>query len=330
VIKTRLGSSELKVSQLAFGCWAVGGGGNWGPQDDRASIEAVQTALDVGMNFFDTAEAYSSGESERILARGLGSRRDEAFIASKVSSGHYEPNVLRESCERSLRNLKSDRIDLYQIHWYPTDTAISEAIGMLTTLIDEGKIRSYGVCNFGRQQLAEFLTAEGMPTTNQVAYSLLFRAVEAEIRPATEKAGMGILAYSPINQGLLGGKVRTLADVPKERQRTRHYSSTNSTASHGEEGHEDLTFETVRRIRSVCQQIDRPMNEVALRWLLDRGGVTSVLIGGRNGDQVRRNAAAASDPLSPDTLQALDEATGELKDSMGPNADLWQSESRIR
>ena len=124
--------------------------------------------------------------------------------------------------------------------------------------------------------------------------------------------------------------LRIFADVPEPRQRIRHYSSTQGNARHGEAGHEELTFETIRRIRSICEQIERPMNEVALRWLLDRGGATSVLIGGRNGDQVRRNAAAASDPLSPDTLGALDQATDELKQAMGPNTDLWEKESRIR
>jgi len=325
-----LGTSELKVSELAFGCWAVGGGANWGAQDDRDSIEAVQTALDAGMTCFDTAEAYGGGASERILARGLGSRRDEAFIASKVSPGHFDPSLLREACERSLENLNTDRIDFYQLHWYSEKYAVSDTVGMLETLIGEGKIRAYGVCNFGRNQLAEYLDVGGMATTNQVAYSLLFRAIEFEVQPVTENAGMGILAYSPIIQGLLGGKVRTLADVPESRQRIRHYSSTQGNARHGEEGHEELTFETIRRIRSICEQINRPMNEVALRWLLDRGRVTSVLIGGRNGDQVRRNAAAASDPLSPDTLGALDKATEELKQAMGPNTDLWDKGSRIR
>lgn len=328
--ENQLGTSKLKVSELAFGCWAVGGGANWGPQDDRDSVEAVQTALDVGMTFFDTAEAYGGGASERILAQGLGSRRDEAFIASKVSPGHFDPPLLREACERSLGNLDTDRIDFYQLHWHSQKHPIADTIGMLETLVQEGKIHAYGVCNFGRHQLADYLEAGGMATTNQVAYSLLFRAIEVEIQPITEKAGMGILAYSPIIQGLLGGKVRTLADVPEPRQRIRHYSSTHGNARHGEEGHEELTFETIRRIRSICEQINRPMNEVALRWLLDRGGVTSVLIGGRNGDQVRRNAAAASDPLSPDTLRALDEATDGLKEAMGPNTDLWSKESRIR
>jgi len=330
VNENRLGTSELKVSELAFGCWAVGGGANWGPQEDKDSIEAVQTALDVGMTFFDTAEAYNGGASERILAQGLAGRRDEAFIASKVSPRHFEPTLLREACERSLKHLNTDRIDLYQMHWPATECPVADAIATMEALITEGKIRSYGVCNFGPVQLAEYLEAGGAATSNQVAYSLLFRAIEAEIKPVSKKAGLGILAYSPIIQGLLGGKIRTLADVPEPRQRIRHYSSTHGNARHGEDGHEELTFETIRRIRTICEQINRPMNELALRWLLDRGSVTSVLIGARNGDQVRQNAAAASDPLSEDILRALDEATAELKQAMGSNADLWMKESRIR
>lgn len=329
VKKQTLGSTQLEVTELGFGCWAIGGGDNWGPQEDRDSVEAVQAALDCGITFFDTAEAYCRGKSEQVLAQGLGSRRDEAFIATKVSPGHLEPALLREACERSLTNLNTDRIDLYQIHWPAGAYSVPEAIGTFEALKAEGKIRSYGVSNFGANQIEEYRSVGGMLTTNQVAYSLLFRAIEFALLPATAAAGMGILAYSPIMQGLLGGRVRSVEDVPEGRQRTRHYSSTQGNARHGEEGHEALVFETIGRIRSICEEINRPMSEVAVRWLLDGGRVTSVLIGARNGDQARRNAAAAANPLSADVISALNAASEELKVAMGPNPDLWNRDTRI-
>lgn len=325
-----LGTTPLKVTEIGFGCWALDGGPNWGPQEDRDSIDSIQTALDCGITFFDTAEAYSQGKSEQVLAKGLGTRRDEAFIATKVSPSHFEPSLLREACERSLGNLETDRIDFYQLHWPASRYPIEDAVATLNDLRAEGKIRGYGVSNFGPGQLAGYLAAGGQTSTNQIAYSLLFRATEIDLIPASTRAGIGIIAYSPLLQGLLTGKMRTIADVPVERQRIRHYSPAHENARHGESGHEALTFQTIDRIRRICHDINRPMGEVAIRWLLDHGQVTSVLVGARNGDQVRRNAAAAADPLSPDTLQALDTATGELKQAMGPNPDLWQGESRIR
>ena len=328
--QNNLGKSALKVTEIGFGCWAIGGGANWGEQEDRDSCEAVQAALDCGITFFDTAEVYGGGKSEQVLAQGLGNRRDEAFIATKVSPRHFEPAQMREACERSLTHLKTDRIDFYQMHWPATTFPVDAAVATLEELVAEGKIRDYGVSNFGPSQLADYLAAGGRATTNQIAYSLLFRATEHDVIPASRKAGLGILAYSPFLQGLLTGKVRSLKDVPVGRQSIRHYSSTNGNARHGEAGHEALTFETVARIRTICEEINRPMGDVAIRWLLDRGQVTSVLVGGRNGSQVRRNAAAATDPLGTDVLSALDAASEPLKEAMGRNPDLWQSESRTR
>ncbi len=327
--KNKLGSTELEVTEIGFGCWALDGSANWGPQEDRDSVEAIQAALDHGITFFDTAEGYGRGKSEQVLAKGLGNRRDEVFIATKVSPGHFEPALLREACERSLTNLNTDRIDLYQMHWPAGPHPVTEAVETFKELVTEGKIRSYGVSNFGATQLAEYSGLGGMPTTNQVAYSLLFRAIEFALIPATTAAGMGILAYSPILQGLLGGKVESINDVPEGRQRTRHYSSTHGNALHGEEGHEALTFETIARIRKICKEINRPMNEVAIGWLLDQKAVTSVLVGARNGDQARRNAKAAADPLTPDVVEALNLASDALKKAMGPNPDLWNKDTRI-
>jgi myo-inositol catabolism protein IolS len=329
VKKNRLGSTQLEVTEIGFGCWALDGSANWGPQDERDSIAAIHAALDSGITFFDTAEAYSKGKSEQALAKGLGVRRDEVFIATKVSPGHLEPAALREACERSLKHLNTDRIDLYQIHWPARDFSVPDAIGTFETLRSEGKIRSYGVSNFGPNQIEEYRSVGGMLSTNQVAYSLVFRAIEHALLPATIDAGMGILAYSPIMQGLLGGRVRSIDDVPEGRQRTRHYSSTHGNARHGEEGHEALTFQTIERIRAICEEINRPMSEVAVRWLLDRGQVTSVLVGARNADQARRNAKAGANPLSADVVAALDAASEELKAAMGPNPDLWNKETRI-
>jgi len=329
--KNKLGESELEVTEFTLGCWALAGGMNWGFQDESDSIKAVHAALDAGIHAFDTAEGYGDGLSEQILGKALGNRRDEVIIATKVSSDHLEPTQHRLSCEKSLRRLRKEVIDFYQIHWPPVEAAMEEVVETMEALRSEGKIRAYGVCNFGPGQLADYLSCNGMKTTNQVAYNLLARAVELEIIPTVGKARMNILAYSPLMQGLLTGKFKSLDEVPEARQRTRHFSSEKKLARHGEPGHEALTRDVLEGIRHIAVEIDRSLPELALRWLLDRrdSRVSSVIVGARNAEQVKRNMAAAAQPLSDETIRALDTVTEPLKNAMGSNADLWESPGRI-
>jgi aryl-alcohol dehydrogenase-like predicted oxidoreductase len=325
-----LGKTHFKVPELAFGCWAIAGGMNWGDQDEATSIDTLRTALDNGLTFLDTAPAYGHGYSEELVGRATEGRRDECFIATKASGQSHDPETLRKACEDSLKRLRTDHIDFYQIHWPRPTVPIPETVEGLEALYQAGKVRAYGVCNFGPEQLQEYIGAGGQATTNQVGYNLIFRAIEFEVVPATHHHGMGILAYSPIMQGMISDRYLKLEDVPADRRRTRHFSTEQADARHGEDGFEDLVQETLDRIRAIAGDMGRPTAEVAMRWLLDRGGVTSVLIGGRTPEQVMRNLKAAEDPLPGDVLNALSEATDALKQAMGPNPDMWQAKGRIR
>lgn len=325
----RLGNTSIEVPTLGFGCWAIAGGMNWGPQEESASLEAIHAAVDHGLTLFDTAEGYGDGYSEELLGKGLGDRRDAVLLASKVSGPNLAPDDVRTACEKSLQRLKTDRIDLYQIHWPNPDVPMGDTVGAMEMLVEAGKIRAYGICNFGPEQLKAYLEAGGMRTSNQVAYNLVFRASEFAVLPATWEAGMGLLAYSPIMQGMLTDRYESLDAMPLDRHRTRHFSSTREYASHGGEGYEALTQITIDKIRGIAKSVGRPTAEIAMRWLLDRAKVTTVLIGGRNAKQVARNAKAGSGPLSQDVLDALDSATKPLKTAMGENTDLWETESRI-
>ena len=173
-----LANTDIKVSAIAFGCWAIVGGFNWGPQDEKDSLDALRTAYDAGINFFDSAEGYGNGRSEQLLARGLSDVRDRIVIATKVSPRHFVPHDLRAACERSLRNLNSDWIDLYQLHWPNRALPIDETLGVLEDLKQQGKIRAYGVSNFGPKDLAGCLATPYAINSNQLAYNLLFRAIE--------------------------------------------------------------------------------------------------------------------------------------------------------
>ena len=325
----KLGNTDIDVSVVAMGCWAIAGGETWGPQDEDQAVAAVHASLDAGITLFDSAEAYGNGRSEELLGRALAGRRHEAVIATKAIGAHLTRDQVPKACEQSLRLLQTDYIDLYQIHWPSREIPLGETVDALHALQRQGKVRAIGVSNFGRHDLGEFLDLSPC-ATDQVCYSLLWRAVEFEIQPTCVEAGVGILPYSPLAQGLLTGKFATPDDVPDGRARTRHFSSERPGVRHGQPGCEAETFAAVAEIRRICDELGEPMSAVALAWLLAQPGVVSVLAGARNPDQVRQNVRAADLDLSPDTLQRLTHATDTVKQVMGANPDMWQSESRIR
>lgn len=325
-----LGKSGIRVSTVAIGCWAMAGDQYWGPQDESQALAALRTALDVGINFFDTAELYGDGYSEELIGKALEGRRREAVIASKASNQHLSGPDLRRACQASLRRLRTDYLDLYQIHWPSRQTPLSETVAALEALQREGTIRAYGVSNFGPGDLDDLLALTDRAVSNQVPYSLLWRAIEFAIQPKCVAHGIGILPYSPLAMGLLTGKFATADDVPAGRARTRHFSKDRPGTRHGEPGCEAETFAALSRIRQIADSIGQPMADVALAWLLSRPGVTAVVAGARDPAQVRENARAADLSLPPAILQALTEATEPLKQRLGPNPDMWQSESRYR
>lgn len=324
-----LGQSELNVSTIAMGCWAIAGDAMWGPQDEQDAIDAIQTALDLGVNLFDTAEGYGSGASEALLARGLGDRRDEALIATKVSPSHLKHDQVIAACERSLQRLKTDRIDLYQIHWPNWDVPFDETMRALENLRDAGKVRVIGVSNFGPRDMRDML-AVGRFESNQLAYNLLMRAIEHEIVPLCREHEVGILCYSPIMQGLLAGKFAAPDEVPPERARSRLFSGDRPLARHGEPGCEAQVFEVIDALRDAARTYDHNPADIALAWCLHQPGVTSVLAGARDAEQIRANARAAAISLEPETLEQLDEATAPIKAYIGRNPDMWQSGDKVR
>lgn len=325
----RLGTSDIEVSAIAMGCWAFAGDMTWGPQEDRESIAAVHAALDVGVTLFDTAEGYGDGSSEEVLGRALEGRRDRAVIATKVSAEHLAPADLRASCEASLRRLRTDVIDLYQIHWPSREIPLADTVPALQALREEGKIRAYGVSNFGVGDLGDLLSLTPC-TSNQLPYSLLWRAIEFGIRDVCIANDVSIIVYSPLEQGLLTGKYAGPDEVPAGRARNRFFSGDRPLARHGEPGHEEETFATIDRIRTIADGAGISMADLALAWLLEQPGVTSVLAGSRRPEQIIQNAKAAPIELTDDVLAALDEATTPLKEALGPNPDHYQVESRYR
>ena len=324
-----LGNTGIKISSIGLGCWAFAGGSYWGNQDERSSISTILAAVDEGINFLDTAEAYGDGKSEEVVGKAVQQCRDKVVIATKAASTNLSREKLVEACEKSLKRLHTDHIDLYQMHWPNRAVPFEETATAMKQLLKQGKVRALGVCNLGVTDLENF-TKSAQIVTNQLPYSLLWRAIEDEIVPQSIKSGAGILCYSPLSQGLLTGKYRSADEVPVGRTGTRFYSSKRSDARHGEPGLETETFDAISRIRTVCEHAKESMGHVSLAWLLRQKGVCSVLVGARTPEHVRENAKVASMVLSDGVLKELTAATDELKRKVGHNPDMWEGSLKSR
>ena len=326
----KLGNTDIKVSRMALGCWPFAGGKVWGPQDDNDSIAAVHASLDAGVNFFDTAEGYSDdSNSEEVLGKALNGKRSEAVIATKIGNAYLHPSTVAETCEGSLSRMQTDYIDLYQIHWPNHDVAIEDTMSELLKLQDSGKIRALGVCNFGVRDLTDILAC-GAIVTNQLPYNLIWRALEFAIKPECVANNVGIICYSPLQQGLLTGRYSTADDVPPGLSRTRHFNKDRDQAIHGEDGCEEETFRTIASVLKIADEVGEHPAKVSLAWLLAQEGVTSLLVGARNADEVALNTPTFDYDLPDDAINALSAATDELKQILGESADFWRSPSRMR
>lgn len=328
---TQLPNSDIEVSVLAMGCWALAGGKEWGPQSALDAVGAVGAALDAGINFLDTAPAYGDGDSERLLGEALRGKRHQAVIATKVSADDLASDRVVASVERSLRNLNTDFIDLLQVHWPNRNVPLHETWAAFERLKTQGKVRSLGVSNFGVHDLGD-VCALGHPSTNQIPYSLLWRAIEFDLLPACRQRDVGVLCYNPLLAGLLTGKFSSAAAVPDGRARSRHFAGTRALARHGEAGCELETFLALTELKQLAQRLGQPLANTALAWLLHQPGVTSVIVGLRNHEQALANALATELVLDAAILSALNAITAALKTRLGKNPDLWQGrdESRYR
>lgn len=326
----KLPYSDLEVSRIAFGAWPIAGGFNWGPQDEKDSRDTLRAAYEQGINFFDTAPGYGHGKSEELISKELGDIRDKICIATKAAPKDFKYDLLKQACETRLKALKTDFIDLFQLHWPNWDIPLEETLRALQDLKKEGKIRAYGVSNFGKKDLSDFVNLGAQVTSNQLPYSLIWRAIEFEILPECIKQEVPVLCYMPIMQGLLAGKFENADEVPEDRARTRHFSKDRNQTRHNEEGLEEETFATLNDVKAISKEIDMSMANLSMLWLLNQPGVSSIIVGARNPDQVNRNLEILKLSLPTDILQKLSDLTDPLKEKLGRNPDMWQDEAESR
>jgi aryl-alcohol dehydrogenase-like predicted oxidoreductase len=308
---TELGKTGMQISRVGFGAWAIGGGKwqfGWGAQDDEASIETIHRALDLGVNWIDTAAAYGLGRSEEVVGRALAGLDNRPYVFTKASlvpgpGGRVVNNLKRDSilreAERSLARLGVDAIDLYQIHWPNPAEDIEEGWSALAELKEQGLVRHIGVSNFDVGQLEQIQQIAPVETL-QPPYSLISREVEEEVLPFAEREAMGVIVYSPMGSGLLTGAMTRarIASLPDDDWRKR-----------GEQFHEPQLsrhLALVQRITTVAERLDTTPGAVAVAWTLTNPAVDGAIVGLRRPGQVAAILGAANLELSQDDRDALE------------------------
>jgi aryl-alcohol dehydrogenase-like predicted oxidoreductase len=311
----QLGNSDLSITRLGVGAWAIGGGGwafSWSHQEDAASIRAIHAALDSGMNWIDTAAVYGLGHSEEVVATAIRTYTGpRPYIFTKCAR-NWDANRqiikllrredLRAECENSLRRLQVDTIDLYQIHWPEPDGDIEEGWEALAELQKEGKVRWIGVSNFNVAQM-ERIASIAKITSLQPPYSLLRREIESEILPYTAMNQIGVLAYSPMGSGMLTGTMtrERIANLPSDDWRTR--------SVHFQEPLLTRNLRIAGKVREIADRTDRTPSEIALAWVLSHPAITAAIVGVRSAEQVAGVAGALHYALDAEAKQELDQAS---------------------
>jgi aryl-alcohol dehydrogenase-like predicted oxidoreductase len=331
MIRRRLGQSALEVPAVVFGAWAIGGW-NWGGSDDEAAVRAIQAGIDAGMNAIDTAPVYGFGHSEEVIGRAIAGRREEVLLLTKVGlrwddpRGTFyfktadqrgvpreiwrngKPDSIAGEVEQSLRRMRTDWIDLLQVHWHDPSTPLEETLGALAQLVQQGKARAIGVSNFtpGLMKQAQ-LALGGIPlASDQPKYSLVAREIERDVLPWCRERDIGVLVYSPLEQGLLTGK------VPGQRAFARD-DGRNKRPTFTPENRKRVNALLERYVKPVAERHAATIAQVVLAWTIAQPGITSAIAGARTADQARENAGAGSLELGGEELFEIGRAFAGLE-----------------
>ncbi len=309
----QLGSSDLNVSAIGYGAWGIGGGPFWNTEGEDNSIRSIEKAIDLGINFFDTAPVYGFGYSEELLGKALQSKRKDVIIATKcglrwekealkaIEKRATEESILEE-IDLSLKRLCTDYIDLYQVHWPDENTPIEETMNTLLQIQKEGKVRYIGVSNYSVDQMKESLKY-GKIVSLQPMYSMLERDIEQERLPFCIDNNIGIICYSPLASGVLTGKYDENTKFKDWRGQGIIGNFTGDVyISH---------IKKVKQIEKIAQKHDKTLAQLAINWLLHQRGVTTAIVGVKNPDQVEQNIGAVGWDIPDGDLEEISDILNE-------------------
>jgi aryl-alcohol dehydrogenase-like predicted oxidoreductase len=306
--KKKLGNSDLELTPIGFGSWAIGGDNwqfSWGPQDDNDSIAAIHKALDLGINWIDTAAVYGLGHSEEVVARALKKTSQKPYIFTKCGLVWDEKREvsnslkqIRREVEDSLRRLAVDVIDLYQVHWPKPDEEIEEAWAVMADLQKQGKVRWIGVSNFSVDQMKRVMKIAPI-TSNQPPYSMLNRAVEAAILPFCEQNNIGVINYAPMHSGLLTGA------MTKHRVDNFPSDDFRRNAKNYQEPLLSRNLAVADFLAKIGAKHGVSAGVVAIAWTLHHSAITAAIVGGRNAKQIEGVIPAETFRLSDEEFSEI-------------------------
>jgi aryl-alcohol dehydrogenase-like predicted oxidoreductase len=308
----KLGNSDLNITAIGFGAWAIGGGGwafGWGAQDDADSIATIREAIDLGINWIDTAAVYGLGHSEEVVAKALEGVSKRPYVFTKCArvwdehrqiGKRLKATSIRAECEASLKRLKVDVIDLYQVHWPEPPEDIDEGWQTMVELQEEGKVRWIGVSNFSAEQMAQ-VSKFGPITSLQPPYSMIRPEVEESILPYCLANNIGVIAYSPMASGLLTGamtreRIAAMPDDDWRKEKNRHYQEPLLTRN----------LRLVELLKAIGTRHGRTPGEVAIAWVLRHPAVTGAIVGARHPGQLKELVGAADWRLTPGEANEID------------------------
>ncbi len=317
-MKTRkLGFSDLNLTTVGLGAWAIGGPWQfgWGPQDDQDSIATINEAIDNGINWIDTAPIYGHGHSEIIVGKAIKGLSQKPIIATKCGLVWDEkteriprlnPKSVRQECEQSLKRLGVDAIDLYQIHWPSSTEEAVDGWGEIARLIKDGKVRFAGVSNFSIEQMEKCQQVHPVASL-QPPYSMLIRDIEKDLMPFCKKNNIGIVAYSPMARGLLTGKFSRehLDTLAPDDHRRKNNLFTEPAFS--------MNLEFVERIKPIAQRNSKTSAQLAIAWVLRREEITSAIVGARKPGQISETARAGDWSLSRQDIAEIESIINEMQ-----------------
>jgi len=317
-----LGYSDLSLSTIGLGTWAMGGGGwkfGWGPQEDQASVDAIHAALDLGINWIDTAAIYGHGHAEEVVGKAISGIRDSVIIASKCGRVWEEGSLdigkslraksVRQEVENSLRRLNIEAIDLYQIHWPEPDEEIEEGWHTMADLVQEGKVKYIGVSNFNLEQLKRVQPIHPV-TSLQPPYSMFRREIEKEILDYCAEQQIGVIAYSPMQAGLLTGKftAERAQQLPASDWRSKNPFFTKPQLG--------LNLAAVKELQKIAQEKGISMAQLSLAWVLRRPEMTSAIVGARRPQQIVETAQASDVQLSSQEIDQIEAILQEREENI--------------
>jgi aryl-alcohol dehydrogenase-like predicted oxidoreductase len=321
-----LGKSDIKISELAFGAWAIGGW-LWGGADSKDAVKAIETAVDNGMTTIDTAAIYGFGLSEELVGKATKGKREKVQILTKFGltwngkKGEFyfssqdnfgkDVNIYRYSskekviqdCDQSLKRLGTDYIDLYQIHWADPTTPVSETMEALEILEKKGKIRAGAVCNYSLELMTEAEKKYNI-ASNQMPYSMVNRTIELNIVPHCIEKKIGILAYSPLQRGLLTGKIKTGHKFNE--------GDTRPTTIYYKEPNLSRIIKLTENLKEVANELNVTLSQLVLNWTLRQPGITCALAGARNAAQVLENVKAVDFKLNHEEMAVINKHLSDL------------------